>query len=248
MCVAGRLLPSAHAEAGGLEGARGDSQGAGRRGARPQAINQLKSVLVFADTERRESLAGPSNLKLFNQCTTLAETEVLRADGVARHPTAACPPHPALTEEINNLTRQRAEAIKASTPGLLDVQDPARTARRPCSSRPVTTLNTSAARRPLPLCVASARWRVEASSGKPQSRRLNHCGDRQSNAAVHRIVLGRLRWQERFQDYLRRRLAEGEMRREIIRCLKRYAAREIYRLIVPINIAADYAAPTQGAH
>jgi hypothetical protein len=41
-----------------------------------------------------------------------------------------------------------------------------------------------------------------------------------------------LRWDGRTQDYLRRRLAEGKTRREIIRCLKRYVAREIYRLIV----------------
>ncbi len=72
---------------------------------------------------------------------------------------------------------------------------------------------------------------VEASSGKTQRRRLNRGGDRQANAALFRIVLSRLRWEERSQDHMRRRLAEGKTRREIIRCLKRYVAREIYRLI-----------------
>ncbi|MFD9624204.1 transposase, partial [Streptomyces virginiae] len=72
---------------------------------------------------------------------------------------------------------------------------------------------------------------VEASSGKTQRRRLNRGGDRQANAALYRIVLSRLRWDDRSRDYLRRRLAEGKTRREIIRCLKRYVAREIYRLI-----------------
>jgi transposase len=85
-------------------------------------------------------------------------------------------------------------------------------------------------RRPSPPCAKTSP--VEASSGKTQRRRLNRGGDRQANAALYRIVLSRLRWDGRTQDYLRRRLAEGKTRREIIRCLKRYVAREIYRLIV----------------
>lgn len=78
---------------------------------------------------------------------------------------------------------------------------------------------------------------------KTQRRRLNRGGDRQANAALSRIVLSRLRWDDRTQDYLRRRLAEGKTRREIIRRLKRYVAREIYRLIAPIRTAACPAEP-----
>ncbi|WP_406310719.1 transposase [Streptomyces sp. NBC_00623] len=63
---------------------------------------------------------------------------------------------------------------------------------------------------------------VEASPGETQRRRSNRGGDRQANAALYRIVLSRLRWDARSQDYLRRRLAEGKPRRQIIRCLKRY--------------------------
>jgi transposase len=88
---------------------------------------------------------------------------------------------------------------------------------------------------------------VEASSGKTQRRRLNRGGDRQANAALFRIVLSRLRWEGRSQDYVKRRLAEGKTKREIIRCLKRYVAREIYRLIVPTNTAADHTGAAQGA-
>ncbi|MFD6973295.1 IS110 family transposase, partial [Streptomyces sp. NPDC059949] len=64
-------------------------------------------------------------------------------------------------------------------------------------------------------------------------------GDRQANAALYRIVLSRLRWDDRTRDYLQRRLTEGKTRREIIRCLKRYVAREIYRLLVPATTPAD---------
>jgi transposase len=59
---------------------------------------------------------------------------------------------------------------------------------------------------------------VEASSGQQTRHRLNRGGDRQANAALHRIVMARLRW-----DQL--------SKREIIRCLKRYVAREIYGII-----------------
>jgi transposase len=69
---------------------------------------------------------------------------------------------------------------------------------------------------------------VERSSGKTQRRRLNRGGDRQANAALYRITQSRLRWDNRTRDYLERRTHEGKSRREIIRCLKRYIAREIY--------------------
>lgn len=88
---------------------------------------------------------------------------------------------------------------------------------------------------------------VEAPSGKTQRRRLNRGSDRQANATLYRITLSRLRREERSQDYLRRRLTEGKTKREIIRCLKRYVAREIYRLIVPTNIAANDTEPARGA-
>ncbi|MGW2855520.1 hypothetical protein ACWDAZ_27105, partial [Streptomyces sp. NPDC001215] len=63
------------------------------------------------------------------------------------------------------------------------------------------------------------------------TRRLNHGGDRQANAALHRIVFTRLRHDPRTQADYERRTQEGKTRREIIRCLKRYAAREVFNLI-----------------
>ncbi|WP_345364382.1 transposase, partial [Actinoallomurus liliacearum] len=70
-----------------------------------------------------------------------------------------------------------------------------------------------------------------ASSGKKQRHRLNRGGDRQANCALHTIVLSRLRWDQRTRDYVERRTTAGKTRREAIRCLKRYIAREIYKLI-----------------
>ncbi|WP_373034405.1 transposase [Streptomyces sp. NRRL B-2790] len=74
---------------------------------------------------------------------------------------------------------------------------------------------------------------VERSSGSRRYRRLNRGGDRQANAALHRIVQTRLRFDPRTQDYYERRSKEGKTRREIVRCLERYAAREVFHLVGP---------------
>jgi transposase len=46
------------------------------------------------------------------------------------------------------------------------------------------------------------------------------------------LALGRMSWDERTRAYVARRTAEGKSRREILRCLKRYVAREVYRILV----------------
>jgi transposase len=65
---------------------------------------------------------------------------------------------------------------------------------------------------------------LPASSGKTTGR--------QANNALWRIVIGRLRWHHPTRDYVARRTAEGLSKKEIIRCLKRYVAREVFRVIV----------------
>lgn len=70
---------------------------------------------------------------------------------------------------------------------------------------------------------------IEASSGKVTRHRLNRSGDRQANAALWRIVITRMSSDPRTRDYVARRLAEGRSKSEIIRVLKRYVAREVYR-------------------
>ena len=77
---------------------------------------------------------------------------------------------------------------------------------------------------------------IEASSGKTRRRRLNRGGDRRANAALHRIALTRARGDQRTRDYLDRRTTQGKTRREATRCLKRYIAREIYRLIRQLDL------------
>jgi transposase len=70
---------------------------------------------------------------------------------------------------------------------------------------------------------------IQASSGKVTRHRLNRGGDRQANSALWRIVMVRLAHDPETKAYLERRVKEGRNRREVIRILKRYVAREVYR-------------------
>ena len=70
---------------------------------------------------------------------------------------------------------------------------------------------------------------IPAGSGKTNGRhRLNRGGNRQANAALHRVVVTRMRGHRPTLDYVRRRTGEGRTKPEIIRCLKRFVAREIF--------------------
>jgi transposase len=70
---------------------------------------------------------------------------------------------------------------------------------------------------------------LPASSGKVTRHRLNRGGDRQANAALHRIVLTRMSSHTQTRDYVTRRRTEGLSTPEIMRCLKRYVARQTYK-------------------
>ena len=72
---------------------------------------------------------------------------------------------------------------------------------------------------------------IPASSGQTVRVRLNRSGDRHLNQALHLIVLTRLRYDPATRAYAQRRRAEGKTNREIRRCLVRYVARQLYRLL-----------------
>ena len=83
---------------------------------------------------------------------------------------------------------------------------------------------------------------IPASSGKTTRHRLSRGGDRAANAAIHRIVLVRMSKDPRTRDYVTKRTTEGKSKKEIMRCLKRYVAREIYRVLSnprPIPLTND---------
>ena len=73
---------------------------------------------------------------------------------------------------------------------------------------------------------------IPAASGKTTRHRLSRGGDRQANKAIHRVVLVRMMSDSRTKTYVARRRQEGKTTKEIMRCLKRYVAREIYEQIM----------------
>lgn len=84
---------------------------------------------------------------------------------------------------------------------------------------------------------------IPASSGQTTGRyRINYGGHRQLNAAIYRTVIVRMRFHEPTIAYVARRTAEGKSKRDIIRCLKRYIIREVYKLFrspqLPTEVAA----------
>ncbi len=70
---------------------------------------------------------------------------------------------------------------------------------------------------------------ISASSGKVTRHRLNRGGDRQANAALYRIVLTRMSSHDETRRYVKRRREEGLSTPEIMRCLKRYVARQTFK-------------------
>jgi transposase len=75
---------------------------------------------------------------------------------------------------------------------------------------------------------------VDASSGRQKRHRLNRGGNRDANRALWVVAMTRMSRDPRTRDYVMRRTAEGLTKKEIIRCLKPYIAREIYRALLAV--------------
>ena len=73
---------------------------------------------------------------------------------------------------------------------------------------------------------------IPASTGITNRHRLFRGGHRQANAALYRIVIVRMRWHQPTLDYVTRRTAQGLSKKDIIRCLKRFVAREIFNALI----------------
>ena len=197
--------------------------------ARTQAINQLKGILVNAEPALREALSGLTTHQLVTRCTTLgAEPRAGVAGAVARTLSILATRIQNLNAEISDL-ELITEQVRKTAPELLDLfgvgQDSAATLLIAAGDNPDRLAHEAAF---AALCGVSP---VEMSSGKTQRRRLNRGGNRQANAALFRVVLTRLRCHPETRAYLQRRTTEGRGKREIIRCLKRYLARQIYKII-----------------
>jgi transposase len=86
---------------------------------------------------------------------------------------------------------------------------------------------------------------IPASSGRTDRHRLDRGGNRQINAAIHRIAVTRARCDPQTQDYIARKKAEGKTNRDAIRCLKRHLARRVWNLLrTPTPITGEALTPS----
>jgi transposase len=138
--------------------------------------------------------------------------------------------HQQLTAEITAADADLKQLVTATAPGLLELVgvgiEVAGQLLTTAGDNPARMRNEAAFAH---LCGVAP---IPASSGKTRRHRLNRGGDRGANNALYTIALSRLRCDPRTRRYVDRRTAEGLTKPEIIRCLKRYLAREIYQVMV----------------
>src|SRR6266511_2814135 len=183
-----------------------------------------------APTGLREQLRGLSASRLVRAAAELEPgkiTSPLAAAMLALRTLAHR--HQALSAEISSLTTELDRLTAKAAPKLVALfgvgQDSAGALLVAAGDNPDRLRSDACFSM---LCGVSP---IEASSGKTTRHRLNRGGDRQANAALYRIVMVRLCYDPATKDYMARRLKEGKSKKEVIRCLKRYVAREVFAVL-----------------
>ncbi|MGF1668243.1 MAG: IS110 family transposase [Acidimicrobiia bacterium] len=199
--------------------------------ARTQTANQIHALIKTAPQPLREQLHAKTLPQIANTVAELEASDITDPTGaVITCLQALTQTWTALGTHIKNLTKALETATAAAAhPDLFDQVGIGATVAADLITVAGSDPNrfTSEAG----FAAACGVSPVDASSGQQQRHRLNRGGDRQANAALYRIVIVRLRYHQPTKDYMARRLAEGKTKREIIRCLKRYVARDVYRIL-----------------
>ena len=209
--------------------------------ARTQAANQMKALVVTAPADLRDTLNGLTTNALAKRCRNFRPSRLDNPKMAAKYALRSLARrYRQLSDEIKNLEAELERLTWSIAPALLNAfgvgPDTAATLLIAAGSNPERLRSEAAF---ASLCGVNP---IPASSGKTNWHRLNRGGDRQANAALHRIVVVRLCYDPRTQAYMHRRTAEGMTKREVIRCLKRYVAREVYSIIQkPIQIVSKAA-------
>ena len=196
--------------------------------ARTRALNQMRALLVSGPDDLREALRGSSVSKLVTTAARLRPADPTTAVGATRF-------------ALRELAR-RVQSLEAECERLDAVLEPLVAATAPdlvaCFGVGTATagaLLVSAGDNPQRLRSEAAFAHlcgvapIDASSGLTIRKRLNCGGDRTANQALWRIVMVRMVHDPRTRSYVERRTREGRSKREIIRSLKRYVARQLYR-------------------
>jgi transposase len=204
--------------------------------ARAQAVNQIKTMLTTAPEGLKSELCALCTARLVEKTSRLRPganpSEVETATKFALRSVARrCQ---RLSEEISELDEQLDRLVAEAAPELLAVEgvgtDTAASLLIAAGDNPERLKDEAAFAH---LCGAAP---IPASSGKTIRHRLNRHGNRDANRALYVIAVCRVRRDERTRAYVARRTAEGKSKKEIIRCLKRYIAREIYRILSSLSL------------
>ncbi len=209
-----------------------------------QATNQVKAVLVTAPPQLREALQGLPRIALLQRCAVLRAGELTTPMAAAKHALRLLARRAlGLRAEAKALRAQLTTLTAAACPALVEL-----TGIGPDSAAQLLISagdNAQRLRSEAAFAALCGTNPVPASSGKTTRYRLNRGGDRQANAALHRAVITRMHWHEPTQAYVERRTAEGKTKPEIMRCLKRYLARQVYRCLVPATVSKKPSASNQ---
>jgi transposase len=198
--------------------------------ARTQAIITLKALVVTCPDELRHQLQPVSKALLRDRCAALRPGPMTGPAAAAKHALRSLARRwQQLDGEIRShdqlldgLTADAAPKLRAAFGVGVDV---AAEMLILAGDNPERIRSEAAFAK---LCGACP---IPASSGSTQRHRLNYAGHRQANSALYRSVIVRMRFHQPTTDYVARRTSEGKTKREIIRCLKRYLAREIYHTL-----------------
>src|SRR5215210_927744 len=201
--------------------------------AKTQAANQLHALLSTAPDELREGLRGLPTKHLAAKASRFrcgaGPVDPARATKLAMR--SVVRRHQALSEEIAELDAHIEALVEEAAPELVALEgvgpDTAAALLIAAGDNPERLKSEASFAH---LCGTAP---VPASSGKVVRHRLNPAGgNRDANRALHVVALNRLRRDPRTQEYLARRTAEGKSKKEALRCLKRYIARETYRAVL----------------
>lgn len=196
------------------------------------AMITLKAVLVTADQQLRDELEPLSDFKLVTACAELDDDGDLANPAVAmRHTLAALAKRWLdLHEEIKIHSKHLKTLTSAAAPQMLEAFG----VGLDIAAQMLITAgdNSDRIRSEAAFAKMCGVAPVPTGSGKTSGRhRLNRGGNRQANAALYRAVIVRMRWHAPTIAYVEKRTADGLTKKDIIRCLKRYLARELYHLL-----------------
>ena len=210
--------------------------------AHSQAMITLKATLVTAPHELRGGLEPLSDFKLIQACAALESDGDIADPAVAMRAVLGSLARRwvELHEEIKVHSRHLKRLTKSAAPDLVAAFG----IGPDIAAEMLVTAgdNNDRIRSDAALAKLCGACPIPAGSGKTNGRhRLNRGGNRQANAALYRAIIVRMRWHPPTIAYVERRTSEGLSKREIIRCLKRYLAREVYRLLPPPGAATNLA-------